>query len=406
MKTAIEKNYNNLDNKYFGGKNMKQIRKLATLALIAVVSLLIMKLSGIRYSKSFEEIVNIGKTCIDYLSTWDGLTAGKIVIRIVVILVGVALVALPLIGLIRSLTKLKEKPVRGPLDFINCFALSFLVVELGYFCRPLLTVSHLTYAVWGVLAVCAILYQVCCLREIKGAEVVVEKQIEKEAVSLEGKTLHVVAGNDEYDAVVVRYEDPVITVETEEKNEPIVEPVEEPTEENEEDDLSEEPSDDASESAEESAESEEVAEEAASNPEKKYNKTYQERLGEAGDDLKKNYSILKNQLLKHRKVHARTSKSCETFRVGYDIVAKIVVAGKGLKLYLAKDPYSVDSAIYHQRDASSKKRFVDVPFVVKVKSPLSVRKACQLIDLVCEEKDIKFKTRYEEVDYSQVGVEQ
>lgn len=191
---------------------MKQIRKLATLALIAVVSLLIMKLSGIRYSKSFEEIVNIGKTCIDYLSTWDGLTAGKIVIRIVVIIVGVALVALPLIGLIRSLTKLKEKPVRGPLDFINCFALSFLVVELGYFCRPLLTVSHLTYAVWGVLAVCAILYQVCCLREIKGAEVVVEKQIEKEAVSLEGKTLHVVAGNDEYDAVVVRYEDPVITV--------------------------------------------------------------------------------------------------------------------------------------------------------------------------------------------------
>ncbi len=389
---------------------MKQIRKLATLALIAVVSLLIMKLSGVRYSKSFEEIVNIGKDCIDYLGAWKGLSAGKIVIHIVVIVVGVALVALPLVGLIRSLMKLKEKPARGPLDFINCLALSFLVVELGYFSRPLLGVSHLTYAVMGVLALCAILYQVFCLLEIKGTEVVVEKITEKETVSLEGKTLHVVAGQDEYDAVVVRYEDPVITVETEEKKAVVEESVEEKVIEEKSEEAGSETSEAVSEEAEETSKNEEAPEEtpeeSVSKPEKRYIKTYRERLGEASDDLKQNYSVLKNQLLKHRKVHARTSKSCETFRVGYNVVAKIVVAGKGLKLYLAKDPYSVDSAIYHQRDASSKKRFVDVPFVVKVKSPLSVRKACQLIDMVCEEKDIKFKTRYEEVDYSQVGVEQ
>ena len=86
------------------------------------------------------------------------------------------------------------------------------------------------------------------------------------------------------------------------------------------------------------------------------------------------------------------------------MIARIVVAGKGLKLYLAMDPYSVDSAIYHQRDASSKKRFVNVPLVVKVKSPLSVKKALKLIDMVCEQKQIQPKSRYQEIDYTKIGV--
>lgn len=134
--------------------------------------------------------------------------------------------------------------------------------------------------------------------------------------------------------------------------------------------------------------------------------TYTERLARSEETLKQQYSELKNELLSHRKVRSRITKSCETFRVGYNQVAKLVVAGKGLKLYLALDPRSVDSAIYHQRDASSKKRFVEVPLVVKVKSPLSLRKAKQLIAKVCEEKEIVKKSRYETVDYSKVGVEQ
>ena len=140
------------------------------------------------------------------------------------------------------------------------------------------------------------------------------------------------------------------------------------------------------------------------NQEKKLN--HIERLAASEDDLRNAYSTIKNELLKHRKVHARVSKSCETFRVGYDEIAKIVVAGKGLKLYLALDPFSVDSAIYHQRDASSKKRFVEVPLVVKVKSPLSIKKACQLIDIACEKKEILPKSRYEEIDYSVIEVVQ
>ena len=73
---------------------------------------------------------------------------------------------------------------------------------------------------------------------------------------------------------------------------------------------------------------------------------------------------------------------------------------KGLKVYLALDPLSVDSAIFHQRDASGKKKFVDTPLEVKVKSPLSYRKAKQLIALAMERVGTVKKTRYTPIDWT------
>ena len=129
-------------------------------------------------------------------------------------------------------------------------------------------------------------------------------------------------------------------------------------------------------------------------------RSFEQRLYDAGEDLRERYSEIKNEFLSFRKVKARRTQSCETFRHGYDVIGKVVVAGKGLKVYLALDPMSVDSAIYHQRDASSKKRFVMVPLVVKVRTDLAVRKAKTLIDMACEGKDTQKKARYTIVDYS------
>jgi hypothetical protein len=152
----------------------------------------------------------------------------------------------------------------------------------------------------------------------------------------------------------------------------------------------------------EEEESEEGSEEVEkiSLKEKYPGKTFEQRLYDAGEVLREQYSEIKNEFLSFRKVKARRTKSCETFRHGYDIIGKVVVAGKGLKVYLALDPLSVDSAIYHQRDASSKKRFAMVPLVVKVRTPLAVRKAKTLIDMACEGKDTQKKARYTVVDYS------
>ena len=191
--------------------------------------------------------------------------------------------------------------------------------------------------------------------------------------------------------------------------EPVIEELDEetaPLEENEEVEIIPTPVEELNDEEDSEGEEEEESEEGSEEVEKislkeKYpGKTFEQRLYDAGEVLREQYSEIKNEFLSFRKVKARRTKSCETFRHGYDIIGKVVVAGKGLKVYLALDPLSVDSAIYHQRDASSKKRFAMVPLVVKVRTPLAVRKAKTLIDMACEGKDTQKKARYTVVDYS------
>ena len=130
-------------------------------------------------------------------------------------------------------------------------------------------------------------------------------------------------------------------------------------------------------------------------------RTFLDRIIAADQDLVQQYSDLKNLFLSYRKVHTRVSKTNDAFRFEGKLIGKIIVAGKGLKVYLALDPFSVDSAIYHQRDASGKKKFVETPLVVKVKSPLSFRKASKLIAMACENVTVK-KTRYTPKDWTKV----
>ena len=127
---------------------------------------------------------------------------------------------------------------------------------------------------------------------------------------------------------------------------------------------------------------------------------FEDRLYEADPELLQMYSDLKNEMLSYRKVHTRVSKTNDAFRFEGKLIAKIIVAGKGLKVYFALDPLSVDSAIYHQRDASGKKKFVETPLEVKVKSGLSFRKCKQLIALAMEQVGTVKKTRYTPIDWT------
>ena len=137
------------------------------------------------------------------------------------------------------------------------------------------------------------------------------------------------------------------------------------------------------------------------NGEKVYpGRDFEDRLYEADEELLQMYSDLKNEFLSYRKVHTRVSKTNDAFRFEGQLVGKMIVSGKGLKVFLALDPLSVDSSIYHQRDASGKKKFVETPLQVKVKSPLSYRKAKQLIALAMEKVGTVKKTRYTPIDWT------
>ena len=391
---------------------MKYVKKLVLFVLLIALAGTLFFAGGFASKGVAEGFKNLFSTIFDYLKVWNGLDTRRLVIKIVAMVGAVVLIVLPIVGIVLSISRNKTKKDVDVLDFLNCYGATLVIGIVAVMAKNASFTKKYGYA---LLLVCLLLLVVTEVLLILGTKDKASKADKLET----GKVYYVNDGTNDYKVTVLGEgkEEPVQAkeepVKEEVKEEPKPTVVEKPVEKSEEKpaeepvETVEEPDDEAddNESDDETDEAE-GGEPTAEKADRKPSLTYIQRLDASEDSLKQSYSVIKNQLLKHRKVHARISKSCETFRVGYDVIAKFVVAGKSLKVYLAMDPYGVDSAIYHQRDASSKKRFVEVPLVVKVKSPLSVKKACQLVDKTCEGKNVLPKSRYEEVDYSKIEVGQ
>ncbi len=79
------------------------------------------------------------------------------------------------------------------------------------------------------------------------------------------------------------------------------------------------------------------------------------------------------------------SSSGDTFRLHRKTYCKVVVAGKGLKLYLALDPNAYVDTKIPVIDVSAKNAYAETPLAFKVKSDLSLRRAKSLIKDACEQ---------------------
>lgn len=110
--------------------------------------------------------------------------------------------------------------------------------------------------------------------------------------------------------------------------------------------------------------------------------TFASRVLSADDELKENYNELKAEILSYG-LKSRLSISGDTFRLHTKTYVKIVVAGKGLKLYMALDPNDYKDSTIPVKDAGHKNIYKDIPLVFKVKSPLSLKRAKSLIADVC-----------------------
>lgn len=384
---------------------MKYVKKLVLFVLLIALAGTLFFAGGFASKGVAEGFKNLFSTIFDYLKVWNGLDTRRLVIKIVAMVGAVVLIVLPIVGIVLSISRNKTKKDVDVLDFLNCYGATLVIGIVAVMAKNASFTKKYGYA---LLLVCLLLLVVTEVLLILGTKDKASKADKLET----GKVYYVNDGTNDYKVTVLGEgkEEPVQAkeepVKEEVKEEPKPTVVEKPAEKSEEK-PAEEPVDETDDNdADDETDDAEEGEPTAEKADRKPSLTYIQRLDASEDSLKQSYSVIKNQLLKHRKVHARISKSCETFRVGYDVIAKFVVAGKSLKVYLAMDPYGVDSAIYHQRDASSKKRFVEVPLVVKVKSPLSVKKACQLVDKTCEGKNVLPKSRYEEVDYSKIEVGQ
>ncbi len=121
--------------------------------------------------------------------------------------------------------------------------------------------------------------------------------------------------------------------------------------------------------------------------------TFEERLNKADPALIEKYKEIRDEIMSYG-VKSRVSSTGDTFRLHTVKYMKIVVAGKKLKLYMKLSPRAYDSTPIPHGDASTKSLYTEIPFVFKVGSDLSVKRAKGLIKDMMDANNIqKKKTR-------------
>ncbi len=130
-------------------------------------------------------------------------------------------------------------------------------------------------------------------------------------------------------------------------------------------------------------------------------KPYSYKFKMADDSLQEKYSRIKNALLKYKKVKCRVSKTGETFRRGREVIAKLNIVGKTLRVYLALDPLEYEQSKYHFRNVGNKKKYENVPMLMRVKSELSCKKTIVLIEDIGVNKELQVNKKYFEKNYAE-----
>ena len=131
----------------------------------------------------------------------------------------------------------------------------------------------------------------------------------------------------------------------------------------------------------------------------RYSRSFTARVTQADDTLKNYYSEIKNELLSYDLVKSRISWKHDAFNRGRLQLAKLVVRGKNLCVYLALDPNAYEVEKYHQVDQGNKNAYAKVPMMVRVKSDLGLRKAKFLISEMMANYEIE-KGENEAIDYA------
>ncbi len=122
---------------------------------------------------------------------------------------------------------------------------------------------------------------------------------------------------------------------------------------------------------------------------------FEERLEELGETIMSYHARLQAHLTSYRKVKSRYSARYDSYRSGRNLLAKMAVGGKTLKLYLALDPadQALASGKYHPRDVSNTAAYAEVPFMLPIRSDLAVRKAMRVIDYMMNNFQIPKKRK-------------
>ena len=120
----------------------------------------------------------------------------------------------------------------------------------------------------------------------------------------------------------------------------------------------------------------------------RYDKSFQARLIQSDDDVKRWYTDIKNELLSFKKVHDRYSWKRETFKSGKIVVAKLAFRGKTMCLYLPLNPADYVDTKYQLEDVSNTPSNVDTPAMYRIKNDKRTKYALELIDAAMEKLEL------------------
>ncbi len=129
----------------------------------------------------------------------------------------------------------------------------------------------------------------------------------------------------------------------------------------------------------------------------KYNKSFTAKIIQSSDEVKDNYSRIKNELLSYKGVKARMSWKGETFYSGRVTYAKLCVRGKCLSLFLALDPKEYVDSKYIVEDMSEVAAHEKTPCLYRLKNDRRIKYSCELIETVMQGRE---KIEQEETDWS------
>ena len=133
----------------------------------------------------------------------------------------------------------------------------------------------------------------------------------------------------------------------------------------------------------------------------RYRRSFMSRLVQSQGDVQQYYSEIKNKLLSYKGVKGRISWSNETFNKGRNHIAKVIAKSKTLYVYLALDPTTLEEGTYNFEDMSGKKKYENVPVLVKVKGPRKLKYVLELIEKICNENlALPAVKNFEPTDYT------
>ncbi len=113
------------------------------------------------------------------------------------------------------------------------------------------------------------------------------------------------------------------------------------------------------------------------------------------------YTELKNRLLSYRKVKSRVSWKYDSFNCGRVLCARVAIRGKTIVLCLPLDPAEVDNERFRTEDMSGRARYNQTPVVLKIRSPLALKRALELVDISMQKLGLEQMPNAVQKDYRQ-----